>query len=408
LKGICAIAMLASMKSFEAVVVGAGPAGLAAACLLARGGMTTALVTGSRHSMPDPRTVALMLPSIRLLDELGVWPAALRGLAAPLRKLRLVDDTGSPFPAPALIFSAEEIGKAEFGWNTPLAALLATLTEKAQALDVHICAGQAEKMILAPTSARVTLHDGEAIAGRVILAADGRESIIRRSAGISASEWTYDQTALALSFAHSAPHRDISSEYHKQAGPFTTVPLPGRRSSLVWMERPARAEALLALDDRALAAEIQVASHGELGRIGDLGPRGAFPIRGLKSTTLARNRVMLIGEAGHVVPPVGAQGLNMSLRDAAWAAELIISAVRGAADPGGADLLTAYDAQRRADILSRQSVIDLMNRSLISHLLPLEGLRALSLAALKSFAPLRRYVIERGAGLSGDVPVAMR
>jgi 2-octaprenyl-6-methoxyphenol hydroxylase len=401
--------MLAVMsKSFDAVVVGAGPAGLAAACLLARAGVETALVGEFRGSLPDPRTVALMVPSIRLLSALELWPGTLEETAAPLRKLRLVDDTGSPFPAPELNFSAEEIGENSFGWNIPLATLIRALAERAQALGVHLHEGHAHAMAVGPTSAIVTLFNRDSLAGKIILAADGRLSNVRRSAGIAVSEWKYDQVALALSFGHSAPHRDISTEYHKEAGPFTTVPLPGNRSSLVWMERPKRAEALLAFEDRALGAEIQIASHGELGRISDLGPRGAFPMRGLSAMSFARNRVMLIGEAGHVVPPIGAQGLNMSLRDAALAAEIVGDAIKDGVDPGSSAVIAEFDSRRRSDILPRQSIIDLMNRSLISHFLPLEAGRAFGLAALMRFGPLRRYVMARGVGLGSDLPANMR
>jgi 2-octaprenyl-6-methoxyphenol hydroxylase len=392
----------------DAIVVGAGPAGLAAACLLARSGVRTALAGEVDRGASDPRTVALMVPSLRLLNELDLWPGALMPMAAPLRKLRLVDDTGSPFPTPELTFSAEEIGEEAFGWNIPLEHLLSLLEEKAPALGVAMHSSRAAEVILDQDSARVILANGDALTASVVLAADGRMSKIRRNAGIGATEWNYDQVALTLSFGHSAPHRDVSTEYHKEAGPFTTVPLPGRRSSLVWMMERQRADAMMALDDGAFAAEIQIESHGELGRVSDLGPRGAFPMRGLRASSFARNRVMLIGEAGHVVPPIGAQGLNLSFRDAATAAELISHAVERGDDPGDDALLMDYENRRRADVVPRQSVIDLMNRSLISHFLPLEAGRAVGLAALAGFGPLRRYVMEHGTGLSGDSALTMR
>src|SRR5439155_18020538 len=115
---------------FDAIVVGGGPAGLAAACLLAEAGAKTALISGTANDTADPRTIALMLPSLRLLTRLDLWPGALAEKSAPLRKLRLVDDTGSPFPAPELTFSAEEIGEDAFGWNIPLASLIPALTER--------------------------------------------------------------------------------------------------------------------------------------------------------------------------------------------------------------------------------------------------------------------------------------
>ncbi|MFL5258768.1 MAG: FAD-dependent monooxygenase, partial [Hyphomicrobiales bacterium] len=170
-------------------------------------------------------------------------------------------------------------------------------------------------------------------------------------------------------------------------------------SSLVWMEQPERAEALFGLSEPALCAEIQAASHGDLGRIGELGPRGLFPISGMRASALGRNRVLLIGEAGHVLPPIGAQGLNMSLRDAEAAAGLIGGALVVGEDPGSPMLLARYDAARRADVLMGQSAVDLMNRSLLRGSTPLELGRAASFGMLSAIEPLRRAMMNRGVGL---------
>ena len=224
------------------------------------------------------------------------------------------------------------------------------------------------------------------------------------NAGIRTNSWSYDQSALATSFAHSGPHDGISTEYHKAAGPFTTVPLPRNRASLVWLERPARAAELMALPDADLAREIQLACHGELGLVSDIGPRKLFPMQGLVARDFARNRTLLIGEAAHVVPPIGAQGLNMSLRDAAQAAELIAEHD----DPGHPDVLHEYDTLRRRDVQPRQQAIDLTNRSLLSGFFPLEAGRAAGIALLSRFAPLRRYVMQQGLAPVSGLPRIMR
>jgi 2-octaprenyl-6-methoxyphenol hydroxylase len=248
------------------------------------------------------------------------------------------------------------------------------------------------------------LSNSTEISAALCLAADGANSVLRKAAGIATDTWSYDQTAIATSFAHSMGHDNISTEYHKPAGPFTTVPLPENRSSLVWMERPARAEALMTMDDKQLAAEIQIETHGELGLISNLGPRKSFPMKGLTARQFAKDRVILIGEAAHVVPPIGAQGLNMSLRDAALAADLILAAK----DPGSAGVLAEYNAVRRAEVVPRQHLIDLMNKSLLLGFLPLEGARALGLTAVHYFAPLKRFIMERGLQQTDNLPFAMR
>lgn len=391
------------MTGYDVIVAGAGPAGLAASCLAALDGRRVALVA-ARSDSADPRTVALMQPSIRLLEHLGLWPGHLKDGTTALRRLRLVDDTGSAFKAPAIVFDPDEVGQDVFGWNIPLSLLIPALQARARSLGVDMIAADARSATAEPLEIVLTTTDASRLSARVLLAADGRNSVLRDAAGIKTNAWAYDQVALATSFRHSGPHNGISTEYHKPAGPFTTVPMPGNRSSLVWMERPARVSELMALPGAELAREIQLQSHGELGLVSDIGDRRAFPMQGMVARVFARHRTILIGEAGHVVPPIGAQGLNMSLRDAAQAAELMA----GEDDPGDPEILRRYDAMRRRDVQPRQQVIDLMNRSLLSGNLLLEGGRALGLSLIEGFAPLRRYVMERGLAPVQDIPRIMR
>jgi 2-octaprenyl-6-methoxyphenol hydroxylase len=188
----------------------------------------------------------------------------------------------------------------------------------------------------------------------------------------------------------------------------TTVPLAGNASSLVWVERPDRAEVLLALDDRAFAQELQSALASALGEVMAVGPRASFPLSGVAADVLGARRVALVGEAAHRLPPIGAQGLNLGLRDAAWLADLVADAVAEGADPGAPHVLRAYDDARRADVLSRTAVVDTLNRSLIADWLPADLARSAGLAALKTIGPLRRLFMREGMGPGGRLPRLMQ
>ena len=241
---------------------------------------------------------------------------------------------------------------------------------------------------------------------KIAVGADGRNSICRTAAGISLDSRTYPQTALTFTLAHTRPHHDISTEFHTAEGPFTLVPLPGLRSSLVCVVADDEAERLCALAPAALDAEIERRSHSILGKMHIEPGYGVFPVSIATASRFAANRVALVGEAAHLFPPIGAQGLNLGMRDAVAIAE-IAGDIHGR---GGdiADAIAAYDRRRRADIASRSVAVDLLNRSLLSDFLAVQGLRGLTLYALDRIGPLRRAAMREGVAPRAGLPALMR
>ena len=381
--------------TFDAAVVGGGPAGLAAALALAQGGARTVLVA-RRVPYGDNRTTALLGGSVDFLEELDVWRRC-KDQAAPLQAMRLVDDTGRLIRAPEVRFSSDEIGLEAYGYNIENRILVAALEERAAELaEITRLDDEAEAIV--PDALEVTIRTagGHTVAARIVIGADGRHSLCRDAAGIDVSRRDLDQAALTFNMSHSRPHRNASTEFHTPHGPCVFVPLPGNRSSVVWVTKPGEAGRLKALGDDDLSAAAERQSHSILGSVRVEPGRHLFPLAIERPRQFASNRIALVGEAAHVIPPIGAQGLNLGLRDAADIARFVREAMASGDDPGSPAVLHRYASARRPDVLSREMVIDVANRSLLSDFLPMQSLRAAGMHLIGSVGPLRRLAMREG------------
>lgn len=382
----------AGFRSDRILISGSGPAGMIAALALAQNGYEI-LLAGPVSDQDDRRTTALMMPAIDYLDTLGVWQAICPQTAA-LASMRIVDGTRRLIRSPAVTFRASEIGTEAFGYNIPNLVLNRVLHE---AVSAHPRIARNFSNATAYThngnNITVSFADGQQVTTPLVVAADGRNSLARETAGISTRRWHYPQTAVVCSFSHKLPHQNISTEFHTEDGPFTQVPLPGNRSSLVWVANPRVAEKLMSLDSDQLAREIEDKMQSMLGQITVDTKQQAWPLSGLVPLKFAAKRTILIGEAAHVFPPIGAQGLNLGTRDV----ETLIEAIAKDRDDAGSErVIRAYDSARRPDILARTGSVDVLNRTLLSDFLPNQIIRSTGLEILRTIPPLRAFFMREG------------
>lgn len=401
------------------LISGGGIAGLTAAAAFGTAGFEVICVDPAPPPQSeaagdaDLRTTAFLQPSVSVLEEAGIWQR-LAPHAAALQVMRIVDagranagraDMGALDAAAPTIrdFNASEISDQPFAWNLPNWLLRREIAARlAELPNVTFRPGIGTKSLLTrDAEALVTLSDGSQVAARLLIAADGRHSPMREALNIPVKTIRYGQKALVFSVTHDLPHDNISTEVHRSGGPFTMVPLPDRdgrhASSVVWMEHGPEAVRLAALPEPEFEAEMNARSCGILGGMQLATRRLVWPIISQIAAQLSGQRAVLMAEAAHVVPPIGAQGLNMSLKDL----RVLLDLVRGSGgDPGHAALTAAYHRARHGDIALRVGGIDLLNRASMAGAPVLRALRGNALELLYALTPVRQGLMRAGLGVS--------
>ena len=392
------------MDNADILVAGGGIAGMSAAARLAADGHKIVLVDPAPENAPptDRRTTAYLQPAIATLGKAEIWDA-LQAEGAPLATMRIIDAGGAVREVRETAdFTAQSTGHDVFGWNIPNIPARAALLNKLQSLpNVRLCLGTGVADYVGRSDcAFVRLTDGEQVKARLVVAADGRHSTLRSLAGIDVRRWEYGQHAQVFSVKHSSPHDGVSTEIHRTGGPLTLVPMPDHDgkpcSAVVWMTRSARAMRLKSLSDTDIATELTAETMGLFGPLNIAGPRATWPIISQYARRLIAKRLVLIAEAAHVMPPIGAQGLNTSLHDV----ETLAGLIDNQDDPGEQSILERYQRHILPRTKARIAGIDLLNRAALAQAQPLRDLRRAGLSMLSRFGPLKALATRAGMGVS--------
>lgn len=394
-------------RTTDIVIAGGGIAGLTAAAVFGSAGFEVVIVdpappiTERDADGADLRSTAFLQPARAFLEEAGLWDR-LAPHAMPLETMRIIDAGGARAePRVSKDFDSADISDAPFGWNLPNWLLRREMAARlADMPGVTFLQGVAATGLFTRTDeARVRLSGGGTVRARLAIACDGRDSALRRAAGIGVSTTRFGQKALAFAVTHPIPHGNVSTEIHRTGGPFTLVPLPdheGRPSSaIVWMEDGPRAQDLARMDVPAFEAEMTARSTGLLGPLTLASKRTIWPIIAQEAEALHGERLALAAEAARVVPPIGAQGLNMSLKDIATLRDLAVARPEGLGD---AEMLAAYARARRLDIRARVAGITLLNKTSQQSAPMLRDARATGIEALHRIKPVRTALMRLGLG----------
>lgn len=392
----------------DVLIAGAGAPGLALALLLAGEGLDVTLLdpaplTKIKDLRPDTRTVALMESSVNIIKATGAWGRC-EGYGENLEILRINDRNGRGRKKDPLQvdFKAQEIDKPRFAVNMQNNVLRAGLSEQAAAQKIKYRQDTLTGLNADDFGITATCGDGSVLRARLVIGTDGRNSAVRELSGIKCRQKPYGQQAITCLIEHSRPHGNISTEFHRPSGPFTLVPLPGNISSVVWVDFDAEVDSFMAMDKASFTQALQDRTEGALGTVTLAAEPQAYPLISLQSENLAGKRVALAAEAAHVIHPLGAQGLNLSLRDVAALAETIIDAVRLGQDYGSKTILSHYEKRRRQDMLSRIIGTDGLNKLVSNNIGLLHQLRRMGLKTIGGLPPVKNLTMREGFSPSFD------
>lgn len=408
---------------FDLVIVGGGLVGLTAALACAQAGFDVGIVdaqepAGLLAETHDGRASAIAAASFRMMGALGVADALREGEdshAGPINQILVSDGEAGKAPSPlSLFFDAAQISETIDGEplgymveNRRMRHALLAATKKSK--NIHwVAPASVTEIEGGATHSIVHIDGGASLTASLVVAADGRNSRIRRQAGIGVTEWPCNQSALVTTVEHDLPHDGVAHELFLPSGPFAILPLTGNRASIVWTETPKAAEAAMSLNDEQFAAELARRFGDFLGEVRVVAPRWSYPLSFAHAKTYVGNRLVLIGDAAHAIHPIAGQGFNMGLRDAAALAEILVQARAEGRDIGAELTLSEFEDWRKFDNTLLTHACDVFNRLFSNNIGPVKHLRRLGLGVVDKIAPARGFFMREASGQTGQLPPLLR
>ncbi|MCC3303718.1 UbiH/UbiF/VisC/COQ6 family ubiquinone biosynthesis hydroxylase [Sneathiella sp. HT1-7] len=401
--------MTGKLNKVDVLVVGGGLNGLPFAIAVASAGLDVLVLEREEptHLVDaefDGRVSAIAHASRNLFRACGIWDHV--KAAEPMLDIRITDGPSNFF----LHYDHRQLGDEPFGHMVENRHLRQALYARAAEIPTLTIKAPAEYSEIVRDCSGVTAHlvSGEAVTARLIVAADGRNSPIRKQAGIKSVGWSYDQMGIVCTIAHEKPHHGVAQERFLKPGPFAILPMTGNRSSLVWTEQTERAKVIMALPEPEFHREMTKRFGDYLGDLKVVGPRWGYPLNLHQAERYADLRLALIGDAAHGMHPIAGQGLNLGLRDVAALAEVVIDAARLGQDIGGGTVLEDYQRWRRLDSVVLLAITDGLNRLFTNNVVPIRIARDVGLAAVNRMPKLKGLFMEHARGTVGKMPRLLR
>ena len=402
------------MASERSIVIGGGGfAGLALALALRQGlGQETPIIVAdpalATRPSGDPRATAIVAACRRLFEVIGVWDEV-ADKAQPILDMVITDSKLEDATRPVFLTFGGHVEPGEpFAHMVENRDLIDALTRRAEASSIDLRATAVTSFDAGPDGVSVTLGDGGVVEAGLLVAADGARSKLRERAGIATHGWDYNQSGIVVTVGHERDHQGRAEEHFMPAGPFASLPLTGKRSSLVWTETRAEAARIVGLDADEFHRELEQRFGLHLGELKALDKPRAFPLSYFVARSFIGERLALIGDAAHVIHPIAGQGLNLGLKDVAALAEVVVDAARLGIDFGQTDVLERYQRWRRFDTMAMGLATNSLNFLFSNKSTLLRTVRDIGLGLVDRTPPLKNLFIRQAAGLSGEVPRLLR